>query len=306
MHLVTGGAGFIGSHIVAGLLRRGERVRVLDTLVSGKRENLPTDLANIELIEGDLRDEAVVREAVAGVDVIFHHAALASVPYSIAQPKECFDINVGGTINLLSAARDAGCRRVVFASSSSVYGDSDDQARRETDKPNPQSPYAVSKLTGEQLCQVYTSLHGLETVALRYFNVFGPGQDPMSQYAAVIPKFVAALTSGVEPVIYGDGEQSRDFVFVGDVVNANLLAAGAAGAAGQVFNIASGRSRTVNETLGEIAGIMGVDARPRHEPARMGDVRISRADISSATAHLGFSPQVSFADGLARTVPAHV
>ena len=304
MHLVTGGAGFIGSHIVAGLVARGERVRILDSFATGKRSNLPDAEDGVELIDADLRDPDAIRRAVAGVDVIYHHAALASVPQSIAEPKICFAINVDGTIDLLDAARAAGVRRVVFASSAAVYGDGDDKPRRESEKPAPRSPYAISKLTGEQLGTAYTDLHDLEVVSLRYFNVFGPGQDPNSQYAAAIPRFVAALAAGETPVIFGDGEQSRDFVFVGDVVAANLLAAQADGAAGGVFNIASGRSRSINETLRAIARAMGVAVEPRHDPARAGEIRMSQADVSLARAVLGFEPAVSFTDGLSRTVPS--
>lgn len=303
MHLVTGGAGFIGSHIVAGLRARGEAVRVLDSFASGKRTNVPDD-PGVEVIDADLRDPDAIRRAVEGVEVIFHHAAMASVPQSVADPAACFAINVSGTIDLYLAARDAGVRRVVFASSSAVYGDSGGGAKHETDRPAPISPYAISKLTGEQLGQSFTVLQGLDVVALRYFNVYGPGQDPNSQYAAVIPRFVAALRDGVAPTVYGDGEQSRDFVYVGDVVAANLLAATVDGAAGGVFNIGNGGSRSVNETLAEIARVMGVAAHAVHEPGRAGDVRMSQADIALARERLGFAPAMAFADGLEITVQA--
>jgi nucleoside-diphosphate-sugar epimerase len=300
--LVTGGAGFIGSHLVARLVERGAAVRVLDNFSSGKRENLAVLEGQVEVIEGDVRDEAAVRRAVAGVDVVYHQAALPSVPRSIADPRSTFDTNVSGTLNLLLAARDAGCQRVVFASSSSVYGDTPVLPKHEAMTPRPLSPYAISKLSGEQLCTVFSCIYGLETVALRYFNVFGPRQDPASPYAAVIPKFLHALATGEPPVIYGDGRQSRDFTYVDNVVAANVAAARAEGVAGQVFNIASGQSVTLLEMLESMALLVGAPPRARHEPPRPGDIRDSLADISGARAAFGYDVGITFDAGLERTV----
>jgi UDP-glucose 4-epimerase len=302
--LVTGGAGFIGSHLVARLVELGAAVRVLDNFSSGRWENLAAVRGQVELIEGDVRDEATVRRAVAGVDVVYHQAALPSVPRSIADPRSTFDTNVTGTLNLLLAARDANCRRVVFASSSSVYGDTPVLPKHEEMTPRPLSPYAISKLSGEQLCTVFTTVYGLETVALRYFNVFGPRQDPASPYAAVIPKFLDALARGDRPVVYGDGLQSRDFTYVDNVVAANIGAAMATEVAGQVFNIASGRSVTLLAMLESMAQLVGVPLRVRHEPPRPGDIRDSLADISVARAALGYEVDVPFEVGLERTVTA--
>ena len=304
MYLVTGGAGFIGSHLVARLVERGDAVRVLDDFSSGKRANLEPVRHRLELIEGDLRDGATVRRAVAGIEVVFHQGAVPSVPRSVADPTTTFDANVTGTLNLLLAARDAGCRRVVFASSSSVYGDTPILPKTETMTPRPLSPYAVSKLTGEQLCAVFTGVYGLETVALRYFNVFGPRQDPTSAYAAVIPRFLQALGTGERPVVYGDGEQSRDFTYVDNVVEANLLAATAIGAAGRAFNVAGGEAIAINAMLATLSDLLGVETRARHEPPRPGDVRHSRADIAAARDTLGYEVRVPFAEGLRRTVAA--
>jgi len=303
-YLVTGGAGFIGSHIVARLVAEGEQVRVLDDLSSGALGNLGPLRDRIDLIEGDVRDVDTVARTVADVDIIFHEAAVPSVPRSVADPRTTIDVNVAGTLNLLLAARDAGCRRVVFASSSSVYGDTPVLPKVETMTPRPRSPYAISKLTGEQLCANFSDLYGLETVALRYFNVFGPRQDPASHYAAVIPKFLRSLLNGEQPTIFGDGEQSRDFTYVDNVVDANLRAARTGAAAGGVFNIASGRAISVYSMLHQIAGLLGVDDAAQHAPARPGDIRDSLADISAARAVLGFDPGVTFEEGLARTVVA--
>lgn len=301
MDLVTGGMGFIGSHIVDRLVRDGRRVRVLDNAPEKRIAAAPIFLQDAELMSGDIRDRAVVARAMAGVETVYHQAALASVPQSVADPGEYYDVNVTGTLNLMLAARDAGVKRFVFASSSAVYGDSPAMPKVETMIPEPISPYASSKLAGEALCQVFTKSYGLAAVALRYFNVFGPRQDPNSAYAAVIPRFLAALAAGEQPVIFGDGEQSRDFIFVEDVVNANLLAASAPAAPGRVVNIASGSAITLNAMLDVIAGTLGVATRARYEPARAGDVRHSLADIAQARALLGFAPSVAFADGLRRT-----
>lgn len=302
MYLVTGGAGFIGSHLATRLVRDGHRVRVLDNFSGGKLANLAHIIDEIELLDGDIRDLEIVRRAVSDVEVVFHEAAEPSVPRSIADPATTMAVNVTGTLNLLMAARDAGCRRLVLASTCAVYGDSPVSPKAESLLPSPLSPYAISKLTGEHLCSVFTHVHGFETVALRYFNVFGPRQDPASAYAAVVPRFLAALEAGEAPTIYGDGEQSRDFVFVEDVVNANLLAARTAGAVGKVFNVASGRSVTVNQVLDALMMLTGRYVRPVHEPARAGDIRHSLADVSEARTGLGFIAKTSFDEGLAHTV----
>ena len=304
MYLVTGGAGFIGSHIVTRLLQRGDTVRVLDNLSSGSTANLQDVADDVELIVGDLRDADTLRRALQGVEVVFHEAAVASVPMSIEDPQTCFDVNVNGTLSLLLAARDAGCRRVLLASSSAVYGNSPVSPKLETLTPEPMSPYAITKLTGEQIFSVFANLYALETVALRYFNVFGPRQDPNSQYSAVIPKFIHALQNGEVPTIYGDGEQSRDFVFIDNVVDANLKAAGADGVSGKVFNVASGRAVTVNQMLHNVAAFLDVPANAHYAPPRAGDIRDSLADVTAARESLGLSDGVPFEEGLQRTVEA--
>lgn len=302
--LVTGGAGFIGSHLVQRLVADGERVRVLDDLSNGFRANLDRIDGEFEFIEGDLRNPDDLRHAVNGVDLVFHEGALGSVPRSIADPRTSFDVNVTGTLNLLVAARDAGVRRVVYASSSSVYGDTIVSPKHEGLIPNPLSPYAITKLSAEQLCGVFTRVYGLETVALRYFNVFGPHQNPISQYAAVIPKFLTAITNGEQPIVYGDGEQSRGFTYIENVVNGNLLAGRAPAAVGQVINLASDRSVSVNSMLRQMGDLLGLDPNPRHEPPRTGDIRDSLADLTRARELLGFEITVQFEEGLARTVAA--
>ncbi len=299
MHLVTGGAGFIGSHLVRRLLADGQDVRVFDNFATGKRERLADLGGDIELVEGDLRDEAVVARAAAGVEVIFHEAAEPSVPRSVADPATTYAVNVLGTLNLLQAAVAAGCRRLVFASTCAVYGDAAPPTA-ETSPRRPCSPYASSKLAGEDLNAVFTNLHGLETVNLRYFNVYGPGQDPASAYAAAIPRFAALLAAGEPPVVYGDGEQTRDFVSVHDVVSANLLAATVAGASGETINVGSGKAVSINETIALLQRLIGTDLPVRHEPARAGDIRHSLADIGRAREVLGFEPAVPFATGLER------
>ncbi|MBC7251104.1 MAG: SDR family oxidoreductase [Anaerolineae bacterium] len=301
-YLVTGGAGFIGSHIVAELVRRGERVRVFDNFSTGKEENLAAVLQDIEVVRGDLRDLEAVRRAVNGVDYVLHQGALPSVIRSVDNPLDSNACNVVGTLNLLIAARDASVRRVVYASSSSVYGDSPTLPKREDMRPAPKSPYAVSKLAGEHYCQAFTEVYGLETVCLRYFNVFGPHQDPSSQYAAVIPLFIAALLRGEPPIVYGDGQQSRDFTYVANNVQANLLAATAPGVAGQVFNIACGKRYTLLELLAILKEILHTDITPTHTDPRPGDVRHSLADITKAQQALGYRVEVSFEEGLRRTV----
>jgi nucleoside-diphosphate-sugar epimerase len=301
--LVTGGAGFIGSNIAREALLRGHEVRILDDFSTGRRSNLADIGPHVELLEGDLRRYETVRKAVEGVEVVFHEGALPSVPRSITDPLASDAVNVTGSLHVLWAARDAGCRRVLFASSSSIYGDAPEQVKSESLPPRPLSPYAVTKMAAERYFQVFHRIYGLETVALRYFNVFGPFQDPDSPYSAVIPLFVKAFTGGRPPVINGSGEQSRDFTFIDNVVLANFLAADAPGAPGLVMNIACGDSVTVNRLATEIAGLLGTgDILPLHAPARPGDVMHSRADISLAHAVLGYSPTVTFEEGLARTV----
>lgn len=303
MYLVTGGAGFIGCNIVRSALERGSSVRVLDNFSTGHRHNLADLKDHIEVIEGDLRSYHVVRKAMEGVEVVFHQGALPSVPRSIADPITSNEVNVQGTLNILHAALDAGCRRTIFASSSSIYGDAPESVKSEDLHVRPLSPYAVSKLAGEKYFQVFNHIYGLETVAVRYFNVFGPYQDPDSPYSAVIPLFVRAILAGEAPVIDGDGEQSRDFTYVDNVVHANLLAADAPGAPGNVINIACNDSISVNQLATDIARLLGrEDIKPVHGPSRAGDVKHSCADITLARKLLGYEPVVSFEEGLARTV----
>ncbi|MEP6655546.1 MAG: SDR family oxidoreductase [Myxococcales bacterium] len=299
--LVTGGAGFIGSSIARALLARGDRVRVLDNFSSGRRENVQ-GLAGVELLEGDILDDAALGAAVRGVSLIFHQAAISSVPLSVADPLSSNEANATGTLKVLQAARQAGTRRVVYAASSSAYGDTPTLPKVETMATAPLSPYAVAKLAGELYCQAFHKVYGLETVALRYFNVFGPRQDPRSHYAAVIPRFATAALKGQPAVIYGDGEQSRDFCFIEDVVAANLLAAEASDAAGRVFNVARGEAVSINQVLDMLEQIVGRPIARRHEPARSGDVRHSRADISAAREVLNYRPLVTFAQGMHKTV----
>ena len=300
--LVTGGAGFIGSHLVDRLLETGWRVRVLDDFSSGRVANIAHLNGHAEVVRGDLRDRALLAGALAGVEVVFHQGAVPSVPRSVAEPERTNDVNVTGTLGVLEAARQAGVRRVVFASSSSAYGDTPVLPKVETMAPCPLSPYALQKYAGERYCQLYHRLYGFETVALRYFNVYGPRQDPASEYAAVIPRFVRACLAGEKPTVFGDGEQTRDFTFVGDAVAANLLGAEAPLAAGEVLNVAGGRRVSLNQLLGEIRSLTGSKVEPRYLPARAGDVRDSLADLSRARELLGYEPRVELRDGLARTI----
>jgi UDP-glucose 4-epimerase len=300
--LVTGGAGFIGSNLVEGLLERGHAVRVLDNFSTGKRENLDTVRDDVELIEGDIRSYHLVQQAVNGVEVVFHQAALPSVPRSVNDPITTDEVNVGGTLNVLEASRMAGVRRVVYASSSSVYGNSPELPKHEGMTPNPLSPYAVSKLAGEHYCRVYASIYGLETVALRYFNVFGPRQDPNSQYSAVIPRFVSLIRQGRRPTVFGDGEQSRDFTFVSNVVRANLLAATVGCAGGLVLNCACGERTTLNQIIRLVGQFAGRAVAPLYEQPRVGDVQHSLAAIELAREKLGYEPTVSLSEGLASIV----
>ncbi len=301
-YLVTGGAGFIGSHVVERLVALGHRVRVLDNLSEGRRENLAAVWDRIEFIEGDLRDPEIVRRAVRDVDYVLHQAALRSVPRSVEDPTTTTAVNVLGTVNLLQAAREAGVRRVIFASSSSVYGETSELPLRESQLPRPISPYAVSKLAGEHYCALFTKLYGVETVSLRYFNVFGPRQDPRSEYAAVIPRFILAALRGEPLEIHGDGLQSRDFTYVENVVEANLRATMQRGIAGEVFNIGCGQRYSVLEVKAHLERILGRSLPARYAPPRKGDVRHTQADMSKAEAALGYRPLVSFEEGLRRTV----
>lgn len=302
LYLVTGGAGFIGSHICERLVRDGHRVRVLDNFFSGKEANLESFKDDIEVIRGDIRDMRAVAEAMRGVEIVFHEAALGSVPRSVADPVTTHDVNLTGTLNILLAARDAGARRVVYASSSSVYGETPTLPKHEGITPQPLSPYALSKLAGEHYISVFKQVYGFEAVALRYFNIFGPRQDPESQYAAVIPRFVTALFDGRQPVIYGDGGQSRDFTYVENVVEANLLASEAEGIAGRPFNVACGGRYTLLELLDRLKGFTGTTIEPIHEEGRPGDVRDSQAAITAAEQALGYRVKVDFDEGLRRTV----
>lgn len=303
--LVTGGAGFIGSHLTARLLAEGARVRVLDNFNTGSPANLAFAEASgaaLEIIRGDIRDGATVERAATGVSAIFHQAAMRAVPRSLADPLGANDNNVTGTLHVFEAARRAGVRRVVYASSSSVYGDRSDLPQREDQPPAPLSPYAVSKLATEHYARVWHRLYGVEAVGLRYFNVFGPRQDPMSTYAQVIPRFILAGLRNEALEIHGDGAQSRDFAYIDNVVEANLLAARAPDAGGEAFNVGSGERTSLIEFVGRLEKILGRTLARRHTPARAGDVRHTLADLSKAKRLLGYTPLVGFDEGLARTV----
>jgi len=298
--LVTGGGGFIGSHIVERLLKDGHDVRVLDNFATGRRENLLPFVRDVDLVEGDIQSYECVHTAVRDCEVVFHQAALPSVPRSVQDPLTSNAVNVIGTLNVLLAARDSGVRRVVYASSSSVYGANSTLPKREDLPALPISPYAVAKLAAESYCRSFTEVYGLETVALRYFNVFGPRQDPSSQYAAVVPRFITKLLDGEAPIIFGDGEQSRDFTPVANVVAANLCAASARreGVVGHTFNAACGERYTLNHLFAQIRDVIGGDVEPTYEQPRVGDVKHSHADISLACERLGYEPSVSLADGI--------
>jgi UDP-glucose 4-epimerase len=300
--LVTGGAGFIGSHIAEALVNRGDKVRVLDNLCTGHLANLEHIRERVEFIQGDVVDPVAVAAAVKGVDCIFHDAALASVPRSVETPLDTNAACVTGTLNVLDQARRAGVRRLVYAASSSAYGDQPTSSKRETDLPAPISPYGAAKLAAEYYCQAFTATYGFETVAIRYFNVFGPRQDPNSQYSAVIPLFITALLAGRRPTIYGDGGQSRDFTYVANVVHGNLLAADAPGVGGRTINVANGRSTSLLELIAVLNQLLDTQVVPIHAPARAGDVRESLADITQARQHLGYEPQVGFEEGLRRSI----
>ncbi len=300
--LVTGGAGFIGSHLVEALVARGHSVRVLDNLSTGSRANLAAVADKIEWVPGDVIDADLVQRATRGADWVFHQAALASVPRSVADPMSTHHVCVTGTLNVLLAARDHKAKRVVYAASSSAYGNSERLPKSETDPTAPLSPYAVAKLAGEHYCAAFSEVYGLETVRLRYFNVFGPRQPPDSPYAAVIPLFIEAMLQGKSPTLHGDGLQSRDFTFIDDVVQANLLAAEAPGVRGKVYNVACGRRATLLDLVAKINQLLGTKIAPVHTEPRAGDVRHSQADVARAQTELGYRPGVDVQEGLRRCV----
>lgn len=302
--LVTGGCGFIGSHLVAALLARGDQVRVLDSLITGDRANLRDNLARVQLHVGDVNDQALVAQAVAGVDLVFHQAALASVPRSIEDPLASHTACTTGTLVVLNEARKAGVKRVVYAASSSAYGNQPTPLKSEQDIPSPLSPYAAAKLAAEHYCHAFYHSYGLETVCLRYFNVFGPRQDPSGPYAAVVPLFAQKLLAGEAPTIYGDGLQTRDFTYIDNVVQANLLAASVPAAPGQTFNVGSGKATSLLDMLAQLQSVLGTNLPPKFAPVRTGDVRDSLADISHARQLLGYEPAVDLEAGLRRTVAA--
>lgn len=307
--LVTGGAGFIGSHIARRLLKLGRRVRILDNFATGRRENIADIERQIDLVVGDMTDPATCDRCVAGVDVVFHLAAIASVPRSVEKPRDSHHANVNGTFNILLAAKNAGVQRVVYSASSSAYGDTPTLPKHESMRPLPISPYAVSKLAGELYASSFAQVYGLATLSLRYFNVFGPRQDPKSQYAAVIPAFVTRMLRGERPIVFGDGEQSRDFCYIDNVVDANLLAGGVlegpggpAKIAGEVVNIACGQRTSLNQMIAMINAELGTNIEPEYREKRRGDVRDSLADISEAKRVIGYDPKIQFTEGLKRTI----
>jgi nucleoside-diphosphate-sugar epimerase len=301
--LVTGGAGFIGSHVTRALLDAGARVRVIDNLATGYTENLDEIGGEIEFINASIADSTAIRRAVQDAELVFHQAAIPSVPRSVKGPRETHEASVNGTFELLLAARDAKVRRVIYAASSSAYGDQPESPKHETMRPDPLSPYAVAKLVGEYYCQVFTRVYGLETVSLRYFNVFGPRQDPGSPYSGVISRFILALANGEAPVIYGDGEQTRDFTYVANAVQANLLAAEAPRASGKVFNIANGKSLSINELLETLKRLTGRNnVKAEYAAARIGDVKDSLADLEAAKSDLGYTPAIELEEGLRLTL----
>jgi len=300
--LVTGAAGFIGSNIVDALLERGDDVVAFDNLSTGNRDNLPCDHPQLTVVEGSITDAGALADALEGVEYVFHQAALASVPLSVERPLDTNEHCVTGTLNVLNEARKAGVKRVVYAASSSAYGDQPTLAKRETDLPSPLSPYAVAKLAGEYYCQAFYHTYGLETVGLRYFNVFGPRQDPESPYSAVIPIFLTLLLQGKQPVVYGDGQQSRDFTYVKNIVNANLAAATAKNVAGRIINVANGKSTSLLELLRLLNEQLGTHIQPKHDPPRAGDVRDSMADNTLATQLLDYEVEVDFEEGLKRSI----
>jgi nucleoside-diphosphate-sugar epimerase len=304
-YLVTGGAGFIGSHLVDRLLEGGNKVRVLDNFSTGKKENLINVLGRIELIHGDIRDYGSVRRAVDGIDVVFHEAAISSVMKSIEDPVTNDAVNVGGAVNVLQSSREAGVKKVVYASSAAVYGNDGAVPKKETMTPGPESPYAVSKLVGEYYCKVFSSLYGLPTVCLRYFNVFGGRQNPSSEYSGVISKFISALLSNKSPIIFGDGEQSRDFVYVENIVDANILASMVDCKPGIVLNVGCSVKTTINQLVNELNSVLGKRLEPIYRSARPGDVRDSLADITMISKELDYEPKTSIRQGLERTISGY-
>jgi nucleoside-diphosphate-sugar epimerase len=301
--VVTGGAGFIGSHLVEALLQRGDEVVVLDDFSTGRRENLEPFEGRFTMVEGSITDPAICREAIWGADFVLHQAAVGSVPRSLADPGRSHEVNATGTLNILWAARQAGVRRVVFAASSSAYGDTEELPKHEHMLPRPRSPYAVAKLAGEQYCRAFHASYGLETIALRYFNVFGPRQDPDSRYAAVVPLFITAALTGQRPTIFGDGEQTRDFTYIRNVVDANLKACTAGPEAlGEVFNIGAGGRTSINRVWRIVQELTGADVEPVHKAPRAGDVRDSLASLERAADALGYSPAIDMKEGMRRTV----
>ena len=300
--LVTGGAGFIGSHIVDALIKNGDEVRVIDDFSSGRRENLEGVSDKIELTEGDIRDKAVVGKIMQGIDYVLHQAALRSVPKSLGNPELYNDVNINGTLNILTAARDAKVKRVVFASSSSIYGETDKLPEKEDFLPLLISPYALTKLAGEYYCRIFSQIYGLETASLRYFNVFGPRQSLENEYAVVIPKFITCMLKDEEPPIHGDGKQTRDFTYVENVVHANIKAAAAPGIKCEVFNIACGKAFSVLDIVKYVNKILKKDIKPKLGPIRQGDVKYTLADISKARKLIKFEPKIGFEEGLVKTV----
>ena len=301
--VVTGGAGFIGSHIANALTRNGLRVRIIDDLSTGHRENLDEITGDVEFTEGSVADEQLLKKVLDGAELVFHEAAIPSVPRSVEHPRQSHVASVDGTFSLLLAARDRNVRRVVYAASSSAYGDQPTLPKREDMLPDPLSPYAVAKLVGEYYCQVFARVYGLETISLRYFNVFGPRQDPGSQYSGVVSRFISVLRNNQQPVIYGDGEQSRDFTFIDNVIDANLKAANASRGFGSVMNVATGERITLNQLLDEVKAIVGKpEVKAEYQQPRVGDVRHSLADISRARELLGYQPTVGLREGLRRTI----
>jgi nucleoside-diphosphate-sugar epimerase len=301
-YLVTGGAGFIGSHIAGELVRKGHAVRVIDNFSTGKRENISSFLDEIELVEADIREFKACRKVVEGMDFVLHQAALTSVPFSIEDPLLTNEVNITGTLNLLLASRNANVQRLIFASSAAVYGDDSRLPKTENMEGLPISPYALSKRVGEMYCRLFSQLYGLSTVCLRYFNIFGPRQDPFSQYASVIPNFIGKMLKEEKPSVFGDGEQSRDFLYVSNVVEANILASRISEVSGEVFNIAGGEKTTVNSLVKELNEVLGKQIKPAYEDPRSGDIKHSYADISKARKMLKYEPTVSFSEGLRETV----
>jgi nucleoside-diphosphate-sugar epimerase len=301
-YLVTGGAGFIGSHIAGELVRKGHAVRVIDNFSTGKRENISSFLDEIELVEADIREFKACRKVVEGMDFVLHQAALTSVPFSIEDPLLTNEVNITGTLNLLLASRNAKVQRLIFASSAAVYGDDSRLPKTENMEGLPISPYALSKRVGEMYCRLFSQLYGLSTVCLRYFNIFGPRQDPFSQYASVIPNFIGKMLKEEKPSVFGDGEQSRDFLYVSNVVEANILASRISEVSGEVFNIAGGEKTTVNSLVKELNEVLGKQIKPAYEDPRSGDIKHSYADISKARKMLKYEPTVSFSEGLRETV----